>query len=182
MKKDTESKCIEFGNCKQLSRSDSSKSSTNLCDTSENSSWEDKAAPTTSTRKHNPIGVARWLVTSSKLLTYKTARLCHQLSGEGIEILTPSQQGIHKTLFKRVVEVKQHLVITLHCEKWSLHFNGKQIHGIEHQAVVLKNKAKEIKLNMLQLKDGTAATIAKGIQGILDEFNLGDQFLCLLLT
>ena len=79
---------------------------------------------------------------------------------------------MHKTLFKRAAEVKQHLVSTLICEKWSLHFNGKQIQGIEHQAVILKNEVKEIKLNVLRLKNGTAATIAKRIQGVLDEYNL----------
>ena len=35
--------------------SDSSESSTNSCDTSEDSSWEDKGAPSTSTIKHNPM-------------------------------------------------------------------------------------------------------------------------------
>ena len=145
---------------------DSFESSTNSCDTSEDSSWEDKTAPSTSTRKHNPTGVAKQLVTSLKLSTRTTARLCRWLSGEGIEIPTPIQQGIHKALFKRAAEMKQHLVSTLHCEKWSLHFGGKRIQGIEHQAVVLKNEAKEIKLTVLQWKDGTAATIAKGIQGV----------------
>ena len=56
----------------------------------------------------------------------------------------------------------------------------KRIQGIEHQAVVLKNEAKEIKLIVLQLKDGTAATIAKGIQGVLDEFNLWGLILMLI--
>ena len=39
-------------------------SSTDSCDTSEDSSWEDEAAASTSTRKHNPTGIARRLVTS----------------------------------------------------------------------------------------------------------------------
>ena len=99
--------------------SDFFESSINSCDTSEDSSWEDKAAPSTSTRKHNLSGVARRLVTSSKLPTYRTARPCRQLSGEGIEIPNASQQGIHKALFKTAGEVKQHLVNTIHCEKWS---------------------------------------------------------------
>ncbi|QQP52056.1 Uncharacterized protein FKW44_004064 [Caligus rogercresseyi] len=130
----------------------SSETGTDSCDTSEDSSMEDEAAPSTSTRKYNPTGVARRLVTSSKLSTHKAAKLCRQLSGEGIEIRTP-------TLYRRAAEVKQHLVSTLHQEKWSLHFD----------AVVLKNEAKEIKLTVLQLKDGTAATIAKGLQDVLQE-------------
>ncbi|QQP32953.1 Uncharacterized protein FKW44_024153 [Caligus rogercresseyi] len=126
---------------------DSSETGTDSCDTSEDSSMEDEAAPSTSTRKYNPTGAARRLVTSSKLSTHKAAKVCRQLSGEGIEIRTP-------TLYRRAAEVKQHLVSTLHREKWSLHFDGKKINGIEHQAVVLKNEAKEIKLTVLQLKDG----------------------------
>ena len=160
--------------------SDSFETSTDVCDTSEDSLWEDEAAPTKRTRKHNPTGVARRLVTSSKLSIYRTARLCRQHSGDGIEIPTPSQQGIYKVLLKKAAEVKQHLVSTLRCEKWSLHFDGKQIQGIKHQAVILKNKAKKIKLTVLQLKDGTAATIAKGIQGVLDDFNLWGSVLMLI--
>ena len=76
--------------------------------------------------------------------------------------------------------MKQHLVSTLYREKRSLHFDGKQIQGIEHQAVVLKNEAKKIKLTVLQLKDGTAATVAKEIQSVLDEFNLWGLVLILI--
>ena len=68
--------------------------------------------------------------------------------------------------------MKQHLVSTLHREKWSLHFDGKRIQGIEHQSMVLKSEAKEIKLTVLQLKD-TASTIVKEcVLGVLGEFNL----------
>ena len=55
---------------------DSSWSSSNLSDISEDSSWEDEASPSTSTRRHNSISVARQIVTTSKLSTYRTARLC----------------------------------------------------------------------------------------------------------
>ena len=46
--------------------------------------------------------------------------------------------------------------------------------------MILKNEAKEIKLTVLQLKDGTAATIPKGIQGVLDGFNLYGSVLMLI--
>ena len=158
----------------------SSESSSDSSDTSEESSWEDEAAPSASKRKHDSTGVAKRLVISSKLSTHKTSKLCHQLSGEGIDIPTPSQQGIHKALLEEAEQLKQHLISTLHREKWSLHFDGKRIQGIEYQAVVLKNAATEIKLAVLQLKDGTAATIAKGIQGVLDNFNLWGSILMIV--
>ncbi|ELT87419.1 hypothetical protein CAPTEDRAFT_188236 [Capitella teleta] len=72
-----------------------------------------------------------------------------------------SQPAIHKAIYKRAAEVKQHLVNTLHQGKWSLHFDGKHLDGLEHQAVVLKNEEREIKLAVLRLKDGKAATIAQ---------------------
>ena len=116
-RKTLEAKVSNLAIARSSVASDSSKSSTNSCDTSKDSSWEDEAAPSTSTKKHNPTGVARRLVTSSKLSTYRTAKLCRHRSGEGIEIPTPSQQGIHKILFKKAAEVRQHLVSTLHREK-----------------------------------------------------------------
>lgn len=151
---------------------DCSESSTDSSDNSKDSPWEDENAASTSTRKHNPTGMARRLVTSSKLSSHGAAKVCRQLSGEGIEIPTPSQSAIHKAIYTRAAQVKKHLVSTLHLEKWSIHFDGKHIEGIEYQAVVLKNEAKEIKLTALKLKDGKAQTIAEGLQDVLEEFNL----------
>ncbi|QQP49929.1 Uncharacterized protein FKW44_010757, partial [Caligus rogercresseyi] len=145
---------------------DSSETGTDSCDTSEDSSMEDEAAPSTSTRKYNPTGVAR-------------LKAIDPQSSKGMPSAF-SQPGIHKALYRRAAEVKQHLVSTLHQEKWSLHFDGKKINGIEHQTVVLKNEAKEIKLTVLQLKDGTAATIAKGLQDVLQEFNLLGSILMII--
>lgn len=154
--------------------------SSNSSNTSNDSPWEDEAAASTSTRKHNPTGIARRLVTSSKLSSHGAAKVCHQLSDEGIEIPTPCQSAIHKAIYARASQVKKHLVSTLHLDKWSIHFDGKHIEGFEHQAVVLKNERKEIKLAALKLKDGKAATITEGLQGVLDEFNLWGSILMIV--
>lgn len=151
---------------------DYSESSTDSSDNSKDSPWEDENAALMSTRKHNPTGVARRLITSSKLSSHRAAKVCRQLSGEGIEIPTPCQSAIHKAIYTRAAQVKKHLVNTLHLEKWSIHFDGKHIEGFEYQAVVLKNETKEIKLTALKLKDGKAPTIAEGLQDVLEEFNL----------
>src|SRR5206468_1821949 len=84
---------------------------------------EDENAASTSIRKHNPTGMARRLVTSSKLSSHGAAKVCRQLSGEGIEIPTPSQSAIHKAIYTRAAQVKKHLVSTLHLEKWRIHFD-----------------------------------------------------------
>src|SRR5206468_88465 len=84
----------------------------------------------------------------------------------------PRQSAIHKAIYTRAAQVKKYLVSTLHLEKWSIHFDGKHIEGIEYQAVVLNNEAKEMKLTALKLKDGKAQTIAEGLQDVLEEFNL----------
>lgn len=151
---------------------DCSESSTDSFDNSTDSPWEDDNAASTSKRKHNPTGIARRLVTSSKLSSHGAATVCHQLSAEGIEIPTPCQSGIHKAVYKEAARVKKYLVSTLYLEKWSMHFDGKHIESFEYQAVVLKNESKEIKLTALKLKDGKAQTIAEGLQNVLDEFNL----------
>jgi hypothetical protein len=135
---------------------DCSESSTDSSDNSKDSHWHDENAASTSTRKHNPTGIARRLVTSSKLSSHGAAKVCRQLSGEGIEIPTPCQSAILKAMYTRAAQVKKHLVSTLHLEKWSIHFDGKHIEGFEYQAVVLKNEGKEIKLTVLKLKDGKA--------------------------
>ena len=55
---------------------------------------------------------------------------------------------------------------------WCLHFDGKKINGVEHQAVVLKNAEKEIKLKPMVLTDGKSCTIYEGIKEVLDEYDL----------
>lgn len=151
---------------------DCSERSTDSSDNSKDTPWEDENIASTSTRKHNRTGIARRLVTSSKLSSHGASKVCRQLSGEGIEIPTPSQSGIHKAIYKKAARVKKHLVSTLHLEKWCIHFDGKHIEGFEYQAVVLKNEAKEIKLTTLKLRDGKAETIAEGLKDVLEEFNL----------
>ncbi len=158
----------------------SSDTSTDSSDTSEDSPWEDVAAASTSTRKHNPTGVARRLVSSSKLSFHGAAKVCRQLSDEGIKIPTLCQSAIYKAIYTRAAQVKNHLVSTLFLEKWSIHFDGKHVDGFEHQAVVLKNETKEIKLAALRLKDGKAATIAEGLQGVLEEFKLWESILMIV--
>ena len=79
--------------------------------------WMSKEQASTSTRKHNPTGIARRLVTSSKLSSHGAAKVCRQLSGEGIEISTPCHSAIHKAIYTRAAQVKKHLVSTLHLEK-----------------------------------------------------------------
>ncbi|CAI9725298.1 Hypothetical predicted protein [Octopus vulgaris] len=61
---------------------------------------------------------------------------------------------------------------TLHLENWSLHFDGKRIDDQEYQVLVLKNEQSEVKLEALQLLNGKANTVVKGITAILDEYNL----------
>ena len=153
-----------------LALPDCSKSSIDSSENSTDSPWEGNDAASMSKRKRNSTGIARLLVTCSKLSSHRVAVVCCQLSGEGFEIPTPCQSAIHKAIYTRAAQVKKHLVSTLHLEKWSIHFDGKHIKGFEYQAVVLKNESKEIKLTAL--KDGKAQTIAEGLQEVLEEFNL----------
>ena len=155
-----------------LALPDCSESSTDSSENSTDSPWEDDNAASMSKRKHYPTGIARRLVTCSKLSPHGAAVVCRQLSGEGIEIPTPCQSAIHKAIYTRAAQVNKHLVSTLHLKKWSIHFDGKHIEGFEYQAVVLKNESKEIKLTALKLKDGKAQTNVEGLQDVLEDFNL----------
>ena len=82
---------------------DCSESSTDSSENSTDSPWEDDNAASMFKRIHNPTGIARRLVTCSKLLSHGAAVVCRQLSGEGIEILTPCQSAIHKAIYTRAV-------------------------------------------------------------------------------
>jgi hypothetical protein len=124
------------------------------------------------TRKHNKSKVATNLVTSTRVSTSKAAKICKQLSRDGVDIPTPSQAAIYKSTFKQAAKLKEELRETLQMEQWSLHFDGKHIEEHEYQVVVLKNERTEVKLDALRLKDGKAETIAEGIAKVLDEYSV----------
>lgn len=125
-----------------------------------------------STRTHHKSKVAANLVTSTRVSINKAAKICKQLSRDGINIPTPSQAAIHKSTFKEAGKVKEEMIKNLQNEKWSLHFDGKHIEDTEYQVVVLKNEKTEVKLAALTLKDSKAATIAEGIVQVIEEYNL----------
>ena len=103
-----------------LALPDCSESSTDTSDNSTDSPWKGDNAASMSKRKHNPTGIARCLVTYSKLSSHGAVVVCRQLSGEGIEIPTPCQSAIHKAIYTRAAQVKKHLVNTLHLEMRSI--------------------------------------------------------------
>jgi hypothetical protein len=91
--------------------------------------------------------------------TNKAAKICKQLSSDGIDIPTRVKQQF-KSTFKQAVKLKEEMIENLKTEQWSLHFDGKRIEEKEYQVVVLKNERTEVKLDALCLKDGKAETIA----------------------
>lgn len=64
--------------------------------------------------KKHKSNIAARLVAKANLSTRKASRICQQLCDEGIDIPTPSQQGVHKALFRKATEVKNYLIETLH--------------------------------------------------------------------
>ena len=132
---------------------------------------EDEITPPP-TRKHNKSKVATNLVTSSRVSTSKAAKICKQLSRDGIIIPTPSQAAIYKSTFREAAKLKAEMIEKLQSEQWSLHFDGKHIEANEYHVVVLKNETREVKVGALRLKDGKAHTIAEGIEKVIDEYKL----------
>jgi len=116
---------------------------------SEDSTCEEEESVFMTTKKYNKSKVATNLVTSTRVSTNKAAKICQQLSHDGIDIPTPSQAAIYKSTYKEASKLKEEMIQTLQMEQWSLHFDGKRIEDQEYQVVVLKNERTEIKLGAL---------------------------------
>ena len=86
------------------------------------------------------------LVTSTRILTRQAAKICKQLALDGVNIPTPNQAGVYKSVFKEVSKLKKEMMKNLNTEQWSLHFDGKRRTENEYQVVVLKNERMEVKL------------------------------------
>ena len=112
------------------------------------------------------------LVTSTRVSTRQAAKICKQLAFDGVNIPTPSQAGVYKSVFKEASKLKKERMKNLNTEQWSLHFDGKRLTENEYQFLVLKNKLIEVKLAALYLKDGKAEAITYGILTVLEEYNL----------
>ena len=122
-------------------------------------------------RKHIKSKVPVNLVTSTRASTRKAAKICKQLAPHGINIPTPSQAGVYKSVFKEASKLKKEMS-SLDTEQWSLHFDEKSLKENKYQVAVLKNERMEVKLAALCLKDGKAETITNGISKVLEEYNL----------
>lgn len=137
---------------------------------SEDSKYEDEDEDARQpTRKQNKSKFATNLVTSTEVSTKKAAKICKQLSHDGIDIATPSQSAIYKSTFKEAAKLKKEMIEQLQMEQWSLHFDGKHIDESAYQVVVLQNERTEVKLDALRLKDGKAETAAEGFSKVIDE-------------
>ena len=111
------------------------------------------------------------LVQSGKLPVRRAALVSKILHKSGVKIATP-QSGVYRAVYREASKVMETLMNTLCNSSWCLHFDGKIIKKKEHQVVVLRNEVKEVRLAVLVLPDGKAATIASAIQNFLDEYNL----------
>ena len=69
------------------------------------------------------------------------ASICRNLYENGIDIGTPSQSGIYKSVFRKADQLNQEMKEKLQLENWALHFDGKRIENEEYQ-----NEGKEVKL------------------------------------
>ena len=123
-------------------------------------------------RKYSSCKMATNLVIYNKVSINKASNVVKKMSEEGVKVPTPSQSGIHKSLYKEAKKYKEILIKELRKENWSLHFDGKNIDKWEYQVVVLKNERSEIKLCALQLVDGKSTTIFDALVNSIDEFQL----------
>jgi hypothetical protein len=66
---------------------------------------EGAAKASTSRRKKQTTTVAVKMITQSNVSTHKAAKLCRNLSKEGISIPTPTQGAVYRAIFRRAAEV-----------------------------------------------------------------------------
>ena len=102
------------------------------------------------------------LVTTTKVSIRKAAKICIQLALDSVNLPTPSQAAIYKSLFNEASKLKKDMIKNLSTKQCSLHFDGKCIKENEYQVVVLKNERTEVKLAALCLQDGKAKSITDG--------------------
>jgi len=139
----------------------------------DDSNYDDRSdVSSTHTRRYSNSHHAANLVIGANISTRKAAKICQQLSLDGIDIPTPSQAAIYKATFVQAVKMKDKMKKMLKMEQWCLHFDGKKLLKSEYQVVVLTNERTEIKLEALCLKDGKAQTISHGIGKLIDEYEL----------
>ena len=107
------------------------------------SSDEDFGKPSTSKKQKTAFAIR--LVTTTKLSTRKSHKVCKILLESGVSIPTPSQSVVYRAIIKKE-ELKKHFVENLRHANWCLHFDRKTIQKKEYQSVVLKNANREIRL------------------------------------
>ena len=81
-----------------------------LEDSDQETTWQPSGSSESTKRKYHKTAIASRLVTGSGLSTSKASKVCRQLSGEGIELPTPTQPAVHKALFRRAKEVKENYI------------------------------------------------------------------------
>ena len=78
-------------------------------------------------RKYSSCKMTTNLVIYNKVSINKASNIVKKMSEEGVKVPTPSQSGIHKSLYKEAKKYKEILIKELRKENWSLHFDGKNI-------------------------------------------------------
>ena len=119
---------------------------------------------------YNKTEKASNLVRSLNVSTKKAASICWNLYENGVDIRTPSQSGISKSVFRKPDQLNQEMKEKLQLENLVLYFDGKRIENEEYQVLVLQNEGKEVKLAAICLPNEKARTMFEGIANILDEY------------
>ncbi|XP_054083953.1 uncharacterized protein LOC128920524 [Zeugodacus cucurbitae] len=112
------------------------------------------------------------MVTTAHVSTKNAAKICNELSKEGINIATPTQAGIHKAMIKAALNLEKNYKNSLRDDIWCIHFDGKKFGKKEVQVVVLTNETKEVRVAAMVLENGKSLSIFEGIRNVLDKFNL----------
>ena len=111
------------------------------------------------------------MVIRRSLSTGTEAKVCTDLAEQGVAIPTPTQSGVWRSVIRSGEKEKEHIKRILQTEEdFCLHFDGKNLCGIEYQVVCLKSENREIKLGVLKCKSGSAQNIFNKLEQLLNEF------------
>ena len=73
------------------------------------------------------------LVTSTRVSARKAAKICKKLKLDGVNIPTPNQAGVYKSVFKEASKLKKEMMKNFNTEQWILHFDGKRLNKNEYR-------------------------------------------------
>ena len=100
-------------------------------------------------------------MTSTRVSTSTVAKICKQLSRDGIDIQTPSQAAIYKATFKEAAKLKEEMIEKLQMEQWYCPGQRSNFNTDKAKITMKSKKYKEILLTYQFFKSLTHSYVLR---------------------